>query len=629
MADVFLDYKSVQPAGVNFSIEESQLPNNKWDNANEIAFRYGVTKKVSGYEQGFGPAHTFPEVILPLRDDSQTYYWWSYAGMDSSKGSDSIYRILSEIKHDEVSPKTFWHEASLGWDRQYTWTGDSLNGVPYMTKGVPYRWGAVPSAADPESEEVSEFVDLTNFPTRGKLEGSGSTRTYERVPRVQFETVRTYRNYMIGLNFHTDDYDAGNDYGPIRKYTDGKWDWDWIGYDDNSTKKNYGSGWGSWNEGTHQNAVWWSHFAVNKDIDVAWNDADPTKNSGWNFLGGSGGPIVDGKSLRDTFFIYRERSVWQMQYVGGINVFSFKESFDDAGVLGLDCVAEVEGWHYVVGQSDVYRHNGVQKQSIADGVVRRKIFETIHPDYTDNVFITTKYNDKEIWVCVPDAVDTIKLPDGDPRKGACSTAFVYNWVENHWSRKKMPWVTCGTYCILSIPENDISWEAKQWGGPLVNHEGSYVAGGTWQEATPTWNDVSFKYNPSEWGQAIGSAIIDPDDNTNTIYTTISDPMYDGKNFSAYVEKKWIELDADKKSTCMVTRVYPGVRNGKVKVYMAGTQTMMEGLNWKYVGEFDPNRDMHIACRITGRFVHIRFEIPEESRAEINSWWMDYTVLGRR
>ncbi len=627
MPDNFLDYKVVQPAGVNFSIEESQLPNNKWDNANEIAFRHGVTKKVSGYEQGFGTALTTPEVILPLRDDSQKYYWWSYAGKDYSLNKDKVYRILSEIKHDEVTPNKLWHEEELGWDIEYTWTGDSLNGVPYMTKGVPYRWGAVPSNANPESEEVSEFVDLYNFPTRGKISGTGEDRDYERIPRVQFETVRTYRNYMIGLNFHTDDYDAGSDYGPTRKKNpEGKWEWDWAGYDDNSTKKNYGSGWGSWNEGTHQNAVWWLHFAVDKDIDVAWNDADPTKNSGWNFLGGSGGPIVDGKSLRDTFFIYRERSVWQMQYVGGINVFSFKESFDDAGVLGLDCVAEVEGWHYVVGQSDVYRHNGVQKQSIADGIVRKEIFKTIHPNYTDNVFITTKYDDKEIWICVPDSVTT-NTTAGDPDEGACNVAFVYNWVEEHWSRKSLPNIRSAAYTILSIPENDISWEAASEGGPLDSEGlGHYVEGGTWEEANDTWLDSFFQYNPSQWGQVLGSTTTK--DNNYTIYTTIPQNMYDGSNFDAYVEKRWIELD-DKKTTKMVTRVYPGVRNGKVKVYMAGTHSMAEGLNWKYIGEFDPSKHMHIACRVTGRYIHIRFEIPKESRAEINGYWMDWTPVGRR
>ncbi|QIW90854.1 UNVERIFIED_ORG: hypothetical protein GCAPEGMB_00539 [Vibrio phage V07] len=76
-------YKVEKPKGVNFSLEPSQLDSTMWDEANEVSFKHGKTKKVSGYEQGLGQTgvlndgSVYPEIILPLRDDTDENYWWT------------------------------------------------------------------------------------------------------------------------------------------------------------------------------------------------------------------------------------------------------------------------------------------------------------------------------------------------------------------------------------------------------------------------------------------------------------------------------------------------------------------------------------------------------------------------
>lgn len=575
-------YKVDQPKGVNFTREPSQLPSQVWDEATNVTFRHGITKKVTGYEQGFGKtgasgdSSVYPLSILSLRDDSQRYYWWAYASFNSSNQGE-IYRIDSVNSHDDVSPNTTITKAT-----DFEWSTDSINAVPYFNYQQPYKWNG-----------ATRFERYKYFPDH-----------------VKFKMLRTYKNFHVGLNFDTVDFDPENP--PVG--------WG-SSITDATEREAYRKTFGAWNAGQHQNAIWWSSDVVGKDVDVSWADADPTKSSGWNFLGGAGGPIIDGKVMRDSFIIYRERSVWQMTYVGGINVFAFKEIFTDAGCLGKDCIAEIEGQHYVIGQSDIYMHNGVQKKSIADGVVRKEIFSSIDPNYIRNVFIATKYQDKELWFCIPEASTNID--------GKCNIAYVYNWEEATWSRRNIPNSLCSVYTILSISEDDISWAAESEGGPLdVNNEATNptLQGCTWEEATDAWVDSAFKYNPSQWGLALGGTLAD--NSGGAIYTSIKEPMEDGENFEAVVEKKWMDM-GDRTLYKTINKIYPLVREGTVDVYISGTSTIMESPVWKYVGEFDPMKKMHLACQATGRFLHVKFIIKNASRAELRGYAVDFSRSGTR
>ena len=49
-------------------------------------------------------------------------------------------------------------------------------------------------------------------------------------------------------------------------------------------------------------------------------------------------PIVDGLSLRDTFIIYKQASVWRMDYVGGTYVMRFSKVLGTSGAMNRNCV---------------------------------------------------------------------------------------------------------------------------------------------------------------------------------------------------------------------------------------------------------------------------------------------------
>lgn len=561
-------YTVEQPLGVNFTKEPAQLPDKVWDGVENIAFRHGITKKVDGYAEGLGKTGTandnskYPISVLALRDDTQNYYWWAYVAGDES--GYTITRVLSQTQHNDATPS-----GGIPHNMEYRWSNDSIVSVPYFTYGSPYKW-----------DGTSQFVPYVYFPDH-----------------VKMRNIRTYKNFHIGLNFSTTDFDPQN---PPSNWNTS------IG---SSERTEYASKFGSWSTGDYQSGVWWSADVRNDDTDVSWADADPTSPSGWNLLGGAGGPIIDGKVLRDSFIIYRERAVWQMTYVGGINVFAFKELFTDVGCLGPECIAEVDGWHFVVGQSDVYAHNGVQKKSIADGVIRNLLFKSIDPNYIRNVFIATKYHDKELWVCIPEA--------GTNVNGKCNRAFVYNWEENTWTIKSMPNSLSATYAIISSAESITTW--------LDDKYQPGVEGSSWAEQTDIWISSQYEYNPSQWGLVFGG---DKEGTEGAIYTSTEQPLNNGENFEAKVEKKWMDM-GDRSAYKTINKVYPFVRNGKVRVYISGTSTIMESPVWKYLGEFDSLERMYLSGHATGRFLHLKFEIPKESRAEIRGFDVEYSVSGGR
>ena len=642
MSEIF---KVEKPAGISRLREEAQEDPKMWQDANNIRFQHGITKKVDGYEEGLGESLVDPEIIVPLRDDDGLYYWWAYAGLNldypGTGHSHKFYRITNTIQHLDVTPDIFY-ELTTG--RDYKWTGDTINGVPYLTYGVPYFYDAASSKFKMFQNIPRDAVGVPGDPGYDPNGGD---------PRVRFQVVRSYRNFLVGMNFDTDNYDG------------------YFNSDENVDPDQY---WGGWDEDIHQNAVWWSHSIIGKDIDAVWEDANSIKSSGWNFLGGTGGNIVDGRTLRDSFLIYRERSVWQMSYIGGVQIFAFKEVFNDIGCLGLDCVIEVDGQHLVVGQSDVYMHNGVRKTTLSDGIIRRELFGRINPEHTASVFITADYKNKEAWICIPtDDQDTILELAGlpDSYRGSCNLAYVYNWDENTWSKKDIPWLTGSIFTILSITEDDLSWVPISEGGPLnaeneapkwlqsdldlepgvpatpyypgnPNYDlGRYRAGVTWEEATleDTWASSYFKYNPAEWGIAATSR-------SQKIFTKLADPLVGGnqdlpgESFSAFVEKTHMDM-GESLVTKFASRVYPLVRNGEIDIYMYGSMSLEEGTVWgntedeykhdnpAFLGTFDSRVEEHMACRVTGRYLHIKFVIPRGSIAELRGYHLEFSYIGKR
>lgn len=166
--------------------------------------------------------------------------------------------------------------------------------------------------------------------------------------------------------------------------------------------------------------VKWSHPADPGFVPTTWDETDETKDAGEYDLSETGDDIVDGLSMRDVFIIYKENSVYAMQFIGGAYIFRFNKLWDGFGAINTDCVTEYRrGRHLVFTGDDLIEHDGVQTQSVLDGRWRKWFRTRIDPDNFHRSFVVNNQSRNEVWLFFVTAIGTI--PD---------TILIWNWKDN-------------------------------------------------------------------------------------------------------------------------------------------------------------------------------------------------------
>ncbi len=61
-------------------------------------------------------------------------------------------------------------------------------------------------------------------------------------------------------------------------------------------------------------------------------------------LGGTKGHILNGLQLGNELIVYKEDSVYSLNYVGGSFTFNIREKFKDAGLFARDAVVDLGDW---------------------------------------------------------------------------------------------------------------------------------------------------------------------------------------------------------------------------------------------------------------------------------------------
>lgn len=203
---------------------------------------------------------------------------------------------------------------------------------------------------------------------------------------------------------------------------------------------------------------------------VNWDPTNPNFIAGENILGEMTSGIRDGLVLGNSFILYTLDQVWLMEYTGSSLVFNFRRLFPTGGILNTNCVTEIEGKHYVFGEDDIYVHDGVSKQSLADGRVRRAVFNALNRSKRTAAFVMQDSVSNLVYFCYNTLSDEVKW------KGAqyCNQAAVYNYRSNTWSFMDLPNVIGGAESNIDLqrntyPQVDSSYEI--YNSSYVSFEG--------------------------------------------------------------------------------------------------------------------------------------------------------------
>jgi hypothetical protein len=251
--------------------------------------------------------------------------------------------------------------------------------------------------------------------------------------------------------------------------------------------------------------VKWSHPADPGGVPISWDPADTTKDAGEADLAEGYDPIVDGLQLRDSFIIYKEASVWRMDYVGGPFVFRFQKVLGTSGALNRNCIVEVDGYHVVLTGSDVIAHDGVNASSILDKQTRRWLFQNIDVDGAGLCFVFKNPFFNEVFICFPAIGATVP-----------NMAIIWNYKDKTVSIRQIPNVN---HAAFGPVDNGLTGNWNQDSAP-------------WASDLTLWNGPDFV--PSTARCLMGS-------NDQKLFMMDASSSFDGVLPSAYLERRGLSL----------------------------------------------------------------------------------------
>lgn len=127
--------------------------------------------------------------------------------------------------------------------------------------------------------------------------------------------------------------------------------------------------------------VRWSDAAEVGAVPQHWTPAEDNF-AGFVDLSPLSSPCLEGKTLRDSFLVYKNESIWSFDLVGGNRVFQVRKLFAEHGIVNTNAITGgMDDVHLFVGaDGDVYLTDGTQVTSVLDGRAQRAFYQ----DFTQN-----------------------------------------------------------------------------------------------------------------------------------------------------------------------------------------------------------------------------------------------------
>jgi hypothetical protein len=338
--------------------------------------------------------------------------------------------------------------------------------------------------------------------------------------------------------------------------------------------------------------VKWSHPAEAGTLPITWDAADATKDAGEFDLSEGYDTIVDGLSLRDAFIIYKQSSIWRMDYTGGIFVYRFQKIINDQGVLARNCVAEIKGQHFVFSNSDCITHDGQTATSVLDKQTRRDLFSQINPAKTDQCFVFVNRGYNEVFACFPTLTSDV-----------CNKAMVWNYVDRTVSFRELP--------NINFAEN----------GPVDD-----TANATWDSDTDTWDSDNTPWDSQS--ASLNRALSVMASENQKLYLLDSTTANDGVAISAYAERRGLSV-GEPESMKLVRSIRPRIYgdNGYVNVQVGYGATPYSEPVYNPPVPFYVNSTVSIDSFVTGRYLAVKFSSGTAATWRLDSYDIDVQKAG--
>lgn len=339
----------------------------------------------------------------------------------------------------------------------------------------------------------------------------------------------------------------------------------------------------------------WSDSAEAGSMPGSWDETDPTNDAGESpALSETTDVIIDGLPLGDIFVIYKERSMYAMQLIGGNDIFRFFRLPGDSGILARGCVAATPKGHVVLTVGDVIIHNGQGPESLLDNKARKWLFDTMDPTNYEASFVTTHSAKQEVWVCFPGAGQSV-----------CTKALVWNWGDGTLSMRELPNVTYAVNGVVDVSTS--SWS---------------TATGTWAAATATWSSIT-KYSVNDQRLFMSST-------ASAIYAADVVDSANGATVDAYVERTGLHFDApDVRKLCRgIWAKIDGTTGSEVQIQIGAADDPNTAPTWQTAQTYTIGTSNKIDSFASGRYLAYRVKSNDVKSWRIRSFDFDVVQQGR-
>ncbi len=361
---------------------------------------------------------------------------------------------------------------------------------------------------------------------------------------VKFKTVRNFKSCLIGLNATT----ASAEYPYL---------------------------------------VWWTHPADPGSL-PSWDYTDPTKLAGRYDLVDDTGDIIDGRVLGNTFYIYKENSIYAMNYIGGAYFFGFSKICDTDGIASVNCIEEVEGNHVVFGRKNIYLFDGNKTVSLVEGKIKKFVFSNISKKAYSKCFVFKNRYFQEIFFCFP--------AYGADR---CNTALVWNYKYN-------------TFYIIDLPD--------------VNHGGFATTPYSvmqWDAIYDTWDDYPYRWDDAD-EVPFNQRVLFANDSGILLFDTLT-TLAGAITYPAYIEKKGISTYEDGEPNFaekykLLRYIRPKIHtknNTKLTFWVGTMNNIHEEPVYKIKKTYTVGRNFNMDCLLSGRYFAIKI-----ISDDLNVWRLD-------
>lgn len=318
----------------------------------------------------------------------------------------------------------------------------------------------------------------------------------------------------------------------------------------------------------------WSDKASQGSLPLSWDYTDPTNQSGINELGQTGDIVVDALTLRSSLIIYKEFHTWIADYVGGLDVFSFRQLYAQSGILTENCAIDFGDRHLVLTDSDVIVHDGNSQQSILDGTLRRNFIGRINVNRFRRSFVCLDVRNKEIHCCIPEnGYDWPNL------------ALTWNYGQNTLGYRELG----GT---------------KTWGA-----HGTVPSGisQTFDSDSGLYDAATDQFDADTYNPAALKLIL-WDATAKKAYQDGEGETFDGTPMDVYAERLKLGLSMDLVNIHRIMSVIPiitGTAGDTFDIYIGVRETLDSAIDYSGPYVFTLGSDYLIDCRLDGRVVDLR------------------------